>query len=84
MADASLRDRPAWVREGAAIYYAGWGPVPGETRPTALRLSSRLSCPSDADLIRPVSPGALSNARASALACFSRQMDGGKRWRDVK
>jgi len=84
MADPILRDRAAWVREGAAIYFAGWGPVPGDARPTALSLRSRLACPGDADLLRPVSPGSLSNALASSLACFSRQMDAGKLWRDVK
>jgi SpoIID/LytB domain protein len=84
MADPILRERAAWVREGAAIYFAGWGPVPGDARPTALSLRSRLACPGDADLLRPVSPGSLSNALASSLACFSRQMDTGKSWRDVK
>ena len=84
MADPILRERAAWVREGAAIYFAGWGPVPGDARPTALSLRSRLACPGDADLLRPVSPGSLSNALASSLACFSRQMDAGKPWRDVK
>ena len=84
MADPILRERSAWVREGAAIYFAGWGPVPGDARPTTLSLRSRMACPGDADLLRPVSPGALSNALASSLACFSRQMDAGKTWRDVK
>ena len=32
MADPILRERPAWVREGAAIYFAGWGPVPGDAQ----------------------------------------------------
>jgi SpoIID/LytB domain protein len=84
MADPVLSGRPAWVREGAAVYFAGWGPVPGDTRPTALSLQSRLACPGDPDLLRPVSPGSLSNALASSLACFSRQMGAGKPWRDVK
>jgi hypothetical protein len=84
MADPILRERSAWVREGAAIYFAGWGPVPGDARPTTLSLRSRMACPGDADLLRPVSPGSLSNALASSLACFSRQMDAGKTWRDVK
>jgi stage II sporulation protein D len=84
MADPALRDRAAWVREGAAIYFAGWGPVPGDTKPASLSLRSRLPCPTDADLLRPVSPGSLSNALATSLACFARQMDTGKQWRDVK
>ena len=84
MSDPVLRERAAWVREGAAIYFAGWGPVPGDARPAALSLQSRLACPADPDLLRPVSPGSLSNALASSLACFSRQMAAGKPWRDVK
>ena len=84
MADPVLRERAAWVREGAAIYFAGWGPVPGDARPAALSLQSRLACPADPDLLRPVSPGSLSNALTSSLACFSRQMAAGKPWRDVK
>jgi hypothetical protein len=81
MADRALHDRPAWVREGAAIYFAGGRPGdPG----LAVYRQSRLSCPSDSDLLRPVSAGALSNAFAGALACFSRQVEVGKRWRDVR
>ena len=83
MLDPLLRDRAAWVREGAAIYFAGRRPIPGEPEPAAYR-QSRLPCPSDADLLRPVSAGALSNAFAGALACFSRQVEVGKRWRDVR
>jgi SpoIID/LytB domain protein len=83
MADPLLRDRAAWVREGAAIYFAGRRPIPGEPEPAAYR-QSRLPCPSDVDLLRPVSAGALSNAFAGALACFSRQVEVGKRWRDVR
>ena len=70
MADPVLRERAAWVREGAAIYFAGWGPVPGDARPTALSLRSRLACPGDADLLRPVSPGSLSNALAQRARLF--------------
>jgi hypothetical protein len=87
MADGSLHDRPAWVREGAAGYFAADrqtssdsigerpAPFPGETRP---------SCPSDAELLSPVSAGALSNARILARACFARQAGEGRPWREVK
>jgi stage II sporulation protein D (peptidoglycan lytic transglycosylase) len=84
IADPVLRERRAWVREGAAIYFAGRRPIPGEAEPSPFRPQSRLSCPGDAELLQPVSAGALSNAFARALACFSRQVDGGKSWRDVK
>jgi len=76
MADGLLRDRPAWVREGAAGYFAGQGPIAGE--------QPRPACPSDVELLSPVSAGALSNARAQATACFARQAGEGRTWREVK
>ncbi len=85
MTDAALGQRPAWVREGAAIYFAGERPIPGGVaqRP-AFRPEPRASCPSEAELLRPVSVGALSNAYARARACFAKQIDSGKNWKDVK
>jgi SpoIID/LytB domain protein len=85
MVDAVLASRPAWVREGAAIYFAGEPPIPGETpqRP-AFRPAPRAACPDDPELLRPVSVGALSNAYARARACFARQIQGGRAWRDVR
>jgi SpoIID/LytB domain protein len=86
MADGLLRDRPLWVREGAAGYFAGQRQLPdgaGDT-PSLSPAPPRSSCPSDAELLSPVSAGALSNARAHATACFARQAGGGRPWRDVK
>ena len=84
IADPVLRDRPAWVREGAAIYFAGRRPIPGEPEPASFRPQSRLGCPGDGELLRPVSAGALNNAFAGALGCFARQVEAGKPWRDVR
>jgi SpoIID/LytB domain protein len=87
MADASLRDRPAWVREGAAGYFAGQRQASGESAadgPSPFPAQPRTSCPSDAELLSPVSAGALSNARVQATACFARQAGEGRPWRDVK
>jgi len=85
MTDATLARRPAWVREGAAIYFAGEQPIPGERqqRP-AFKPQPHASCPDDNELLRPVSVGALSNAYARARACFAKQIQAGKSWRDVK
>ena len=83
MIDEALRNRPAWVREGAAIYFAGDRPESAEAE-SKFRPRSRLSCPEDLDLLQPVSAGSLSNAHARALACFARQAGDGKSWRDVK
>jgi SpoIID/LytB domain protein len=87
MTDPALGRRAAWVREGAAIYFAGEPPIPGASavlqRP-AFRPRPGASCPTDAELLRPSSVGALSNAYARARACFAREIEGGKQWRDVK
>ena len=83
MLDAQLKSRPAWVREGAAIYFSGQRPDAADSE-SPYRPKSRLSCPEDIDLNQPVSAGSLSNAHARALACFARQAGDGKSWRDVK
>ena len=75
MTASSLQGRPLWIREGIAGYFADpQAPIP-ETRPT---------CPTDAELARPVSAGALSDAYARARACVGRQVAGGRSWRDVR
>jgi hypothetical protein len=85
MADGVLEKRPAWVREGAAIYFAGERPIPGQGTPgAAARPEPRGACPDDNELLRPVSVGALSNAYARARSCFAKQIADGKNWRDVK
>jgi hypothetical protein len=85
MADSVLGKRPAWVREGAAIYFAGERPIPGVApgRP-APRFEPRPSCPDDNELLHPVSVGALTNAYTRARDCFGRQIAAGKSWRDVR
>jgi SpoIID/LytB domain protein len=85
MTDGVLGNRPRWVREGAAIYFAGEQVIPGETpqRP-AFKPAPRAACPDDNELLRPVSVGALSNAYARARACFARQIQGGRSWKDVR
>jgi hypothetical protein len=84
MADAALGKRPVWVREGAAIYFAGQPMIPGEPqqRP-AFKPQARASCPDDNELLHPVSVGALSNAYARARTCFAKQIQSGRTWRDV-
>ncbi len=75
LADASLERRPAWVREGLAAYYAD---------PDAGAPSAGGACPSDVDLVRPLSPGALSTAYQQAEACVARQLASGRSWRDIR
>lgn len=78
--DAALAERPVWVREGAAAYFAEPGP-PNEARGSK---RERVTCPSDDELLRPISAGAQRDAYARAAACFARAVAGGKRWNEVK
>jgi stage II sporulation protein D len=85
MTDAALATRPMWVREGAAIYFAGEQMIPGEPKQRpAFKPDPRASCPADHELRQPVSVGALSNAYARARACFARQIQTGRAWGDVR
>lgn len=70
--DGALSKRPMWVREGAAAYFAS----PPASRPSG----ARVTCPSDAELLRPVSAGAQREAYSRAEACFAKAMADGKRW----
>jgi SpoIID/LytB domain protein len=72
----ALADRPLWVREGAAAYFA-------DERATDLR-KTKGSCPTDDELRNPVSPGALQLAYTRATACFARQIAAGKKWTAVR
>jgi len=83
MTEQVLADRPAWVREGAAAYYAS-EPAAGARRTSERSRRPQASCPIDADLLHPVSIGALTDASARARACFERQITGGRSWRDVR
>ncbi len=82
LVDSVLAERPLWVREGAALYFAEAGVggasliVPG--------LPGRTACPADAEFLRPLSAGAHRTAYARAEACFRRAVAGGKAWQDVR
>jgi hypothetical protein len=78
MVDRVLAERPAWVKEGAALFFGDPGRESGAPGP------SRGACPSDAELLHPVSVGALGDAYARARSCFARQIAAGRAWRDVK
>jgi SpoIID/LytB domain protein len=85
MIDSALGDRPRWVRDGAAIYFGGEPPIAAHPveRPS-FRPAPRPACPTDAELAFPVSIGALANAHARARACFAKQIESGRKWRDVR
>ncbi len=73
MADQSLPARPAWVREGAAVYFS-----------TPEAPSAPPVCPQDPELQQPVSIGALADAYGRARRCFERQLGTGRDWRRVR
>ncbi|MEZ5292943.1 MAG: SpoIID/LytB domain-containing protein [Vicinamibacterales bacterium] len=66
-----LADAPAWVRIGAAAYYSRQAPLPTPRDP-------RVQCPSEAELLRPVSGGAQLEAVARAERCVGREIARGK------
>jgi len=74
--DGALSKRSLWVREGAAAYFAS----PSASRTPA----SRVTCPKDAELLRPVSAGAQREAYSRAEACFAKAIGDGKRWDEVR
>jgi SpoIID/LytB domain protein len=75
--DAALAKRPMWVREGAAAYFA----TPESARQSK---AGRVECPTDVELLRPVSAGAQRDAYARAEACFARGIADGKRWDQIR
>lgn len=86
LTDGELRDRPLWIREGAAIYFS----TPADERQeevAARDLGSSVaapSCPSDAELLRPSSRDVLRRAYARAADCFARTLTRSGAWRDVR
>lgn len=77
-----LEDRPVWVREGVAMYFAGEPPpaslLDEQGRPRRVR------CPSDDDLRRPPSPAAAREAYARAAACVAREIHDRTAWTDIR
>jgi stage II sporulation protein D len=71
-----LAGRPAWVRTGAARYFAAASPArPGD---------ARTLCPSDAELLLAVSASAQRDAELRAEQCFSRELGKTGDWKLVR
>jgi len=79
MVDEVLSDRPLWVREGIASYYAD----PDEHRPER-RSGGHMVCPGNGELQQPVSPGALVDALTRARSCVEQQLEAGRTWQAVR
>ena len=71
-----LAGRPAWVRIGAARYFAD--------SQAASPASSRTRCPSDAELLLAVSALAQREAELRAEACFARELAKSGDWKLVR
>ena len=77
VADA-LRDRPAWVRVGAARYF-------GRNRiDTVAAGDERARCPADAELMLAISAPAQRDAEIRAEACFAAAYTRAKDWRAIR
>jgi stage II sporulation protein D len=72
-----LTKAPAWVKVGAAMMYAG--PVTA-----APAVEGRVRCPSDAELLRPVSGGAQREAFLRAERCVRRDIARGTRLTEIR
>ena len=77
-----LKGRPAWVRVGAARYFAHT--VAGAASNGTLRTGGRDRCPADAELTLAISAPAQRDAEARAEACFAREYARTKDWRAVR
>ncbi|MCC7125311.1 MAG: SpoIID/LytB domain-containing protein [Acidobacteria bacterium] len=79
LVDQTLATRPMWVREGAAIHFSR----PTNSAVAAPASSARVACPTDAELLRPVSAGAQRDAYERADACFAKAV-ARTSWQNVK
>lgn len=75
----ALPRAPVWVKVGAALYFSA--PV---AAPPVVEPRGRLRCPSDDDLLRPVSGGALREAMLRAERCVRREIARGRRLTEVR
>ena len=73
----TLKDRPLWVRVGAARHFGREIPLPEPAR-------SREPCPSDAELTLAISAPGQRAAEARAEVCFAREYARTKDWRVVR
>jgi stage II sporulation protein D len=73
----ALDGKPAWMRIGAAQYFA-------RSTPPDHASSKKAPCPSDAELTMAVSAAAQRDAETRAEACFARAFAKGGDWRNVR
>lgn len=77
----ALEGRAAWVKEGAAMFAAGL--ITG-AEIAASRTAARPGCPSDPEVMRPLSAGAARDAYARARLCYARALAADRRWDEIR
>jgi hypothetical protein len=78
-----VADRAEWIKEGAAMHFAGEPPPQSLIGPDGI--PRRVHCPSDADLQRPASAALARQAYGLAAACFERALvENGGKWDSVR
>lgn len=73
LTESELKERPLWVREGIAAYYAG----ERQSGPDS-------TCPADRELSAPPSADALRRALTRATACVALEFRRGTPWRELR
>jgi hypothetical protein len=73
----TLSDRAAWIRVGAARYFA-------RPREASSEVSVNVRCPSDAELMMAVSALSQRDAESRAETCFARALKRTGDWRQVR
>ena len=77
-----LTGRPMWVREGAAMHFAGEQPPQGLVRGDGS--DRKVGCPSDLDLQRPASAAQARQSYGLAATCFERALSATGDWTKVR
>ena len=77
-----LQGRPLWVREGAAMHFAGEQPPQALAEPEGS--VRKITCPSDLDLQRPASAAQARQSYGLAAACFERALATAGDWTKVR
>jgi stage II sporulation protein D len=80
LVSVSLAGRPVWVRVGAARYYARLSAGGGAVSPR----NEKLVCPTDDELLLPLSAAVQREAERRAEACFARARARVSDWRAVR
>jgi SpoIID/LytB domain protein len=82
LTSAALEGRPLWVKEGAAMHFAG-EPPPASLVNEDGKVKA-VKCPSDLDLQRPKSAALARQAYGLAAACFERALAERGDWTKVR